>query len=145
MDSTPPSALMPSQSPMADRNLRKAVLAVGDHYWMQPGIRSWKQVTADALALLTELDPYRLAPGLPEGAPTDEYAPEADAIARHLISHEAIEVEQIDAIWLHWFDEPLSHVIGAEPAKDLVARLNRLVRASSPTRTEAKTESKNNG
>ena len=49
---------------------------------MKPGTRSWKQVTAEVQALLSELDPYRLDPGTPDGAPADEYAPEADAIAR---------------------------------------------------------------
>lgn len=95
---------------------------------MRPGTRSWKQVTAEALALISQVDPYRLDPGMPDGAPEDEYAPEANAITRHLHSHGAIELEHVDAIWHDWFGEPLSKVTGAETAESLVARLNQLVR-----------------
>jgi hypothetical protein len=112
---------------------------------MKPGTRSWKQVTAEVLALLSELDPYRLEPGMPEGAPKDEYAPEADAIARHLLSHRAIELEQVDAMWRHWFGESLSQVTGTGAAENLVVHLNQLVRASRSDSTKAMTEGKANG
>lgn len=112
---------------------------------MKPGIRSWKQVTAEVLALLSELDPYRLGPGMPEGAPTDEYAPEADAMARHLLSHQAINLEQVDAIWRHWFGESLSHVTGTGSAEALVVHLNRLSRASRSGDADAMTGNKNIG
>jgi hypothetical protein len=112
---------------------------------MEPGTRSWKQVTAEVLALLSELDPYRLDPGMPEGAPKDEYAPEADAIARHLLSHRAIELEQVDAIWRHWFGESLSQVTGTGSAENLVAHLNRLVRASRSEGPDAMTGDKTHG
>ncbi|MFC4429990.1 hypothetical protein [Citricoccus alkalitolerans] len=95
---------------------------------MEPGTRSWKQVTAGVLALLSEVDPYRLDPGMPEGAPEDEYAPEANAITRHLLSHGTVDVDQVDAIWHDCFDESLSKVTGAEAAENLVSRLNQLVR-----------------
>lgn len=95
---------------------------------MRPGTRSWKQATAGVLALLSEMDPYRLDPGRPEGVSEDEYAPEANAIARHLLSHEVIELKHVDAIWHDWFDESLSNVTGAEAAESLVVRLNQLIR-----------------
>lgn len=95
---------------------------------MKPGTRSRKQVTAGVLALLSGVDPYRLDPGMPEGVPEDEYAPEANAIAQHLLSHRKIELEQADAIWRDWFSESLSKVTGAESADNIVARLNQLVR-----------------
>lgn len=112
---------------------------------MKPGTRSWKQVTAGVLALLSELDPYRLDPGLPEGAPKDEYAPEADAIARHLLGHRAIELKQVDAIWRHWLGESLSQVTGTAATENLVAHLNRLVRASRSDSTNAMTGGRTNG
>lgn len=124
---------------MADRDVCTAAAVVGDDCQVNPGTRSWKQVTAQVLALLNELDPYRLDPGMPEGAPKDEYAPEADALARHLISDRAIELEQVDAIWLYWFGESLSQVIGPESAEELVAGLNRLAQVARPGVAEAMT------
>jgi hypothetical protein len=108
--------------------MRKAALAIRDDGWMKPGTRSWRQVTAGALALLGEADPYRLDPGMPEGAPEDEYAPEANAITRHLLSHRVIELKHVDAMWHDRFGEPLSKVTGAESADNRVARLNHLIR-----------------
>jgi hypothetical protein len=107
---------------------------------MKPGTRSWKRVTTEVLALLSELDPYRLVPGMPEGAPADEYAAEADAIARHLLSDGVIELDQVDAIWRHWFGESLSQVTSAGAAENLVARLNRLVQAARSDGTDTTTE-----
>jgi hypothetical protein len=112
---------------------------------MKPGTWSWKQVTAGVLALLGEMDPYRLDPGTPEGAPADEYAPEADAIARHLLSHRAITLEQVDAIWQDWFGESLSQVTCAGVAENLVVRLNHLVQVSTSEDTNAMTGGKTNG
>lgn len=112
---------------------------------MKPGTRSWKQVTAEVLALLSELDPYRLDPGTPDGAPADEYAPEADAIARHLLSHRAINLEQVDAIWQDWFGESLSQVSGTGAAENLVVRLNQLIQVSRSEDTNAMTGGKTNG
>jgi len=112
---------------------------------MKPGTRSWKQVTAEVLALLSELDPYRLDPGTPDGAPADEYAPEADAIARHLLSHRAINLEQVDAIWQDWFDESLSQISGTGAAENLVVRLNQLIQVSRSEDTNAMTGGKTNG
>ncbi len=102
-------------------------------------------MTAEVLALLSELDPYRLDPGMPEGAPKDEYAPEADAMARHLLSHRAIELDQVDAIWRHWFGESLSQVTGTGAAENLVVHLNRLVQAARPGDAEATTGGKTIG
>ncbi|MFC4554926.1 hypothetical protein [Georgenia faecalis] len=83
--------------------------------------------TPDVLRLLNEVDPYGLAPGLPDGAPDEEYGPEAAEIAQHLTTDGAITAEQIDAIWLHWFDQPLTAVVGPAPTERFVDRLNGLV------------------
>ncbi|WP_336705165.1 hypothetical protein [Micrococcus terreus] len=104
---------------------------------MRHGTRLWKQVTAGVLALLSEMDPYRLDPGTPGGAPKDEYAPEADAIARHLMSHLGINSEQVDAIWQDWFGQSLSQVTGTGAAENLVVRLNQLVQGSTAAGTDA--------
>ncbi|MGW9549653.1 hypothetical protein ACWG8W_01200 [Citricoccus zhacaiensis] len=102
-------------------------------------------MTAEAMVLLSELDPYRLDPGTPDGAPADEYAPEADAIARHLLSHRAIDLEQVDAIWHDWFGESLSQITATGAAENLVAHLNRLVQGSRSASTEAMTGCRANG
>jgi hypothetical protein len=125
---------------MADRDVCTAAVLVGNHWQMKPGTRSWKRVTAEVLALLSELDPYRLDPGMPEGAPADECAAEADAIARHLLFDGPIELDQVDAIWRNWFGESLSQVTSAGAAENLVARLNRLVQAARSDGTDTTTE-----
>lgn len=79
------------------------------------------------LALLNELDPYGLEPGLPDGAPEDEYDLEAAPIAQILTTYGAITVEQVDTIWLKWFSEPLTAAVGPGETKQFVASLNRLV------------------
>ncbi|WP_313815656.1 hypothetical protein [Citricoccus sp.] len=112
---------------------------------MKHGTRSWKQVTAGVLALLSEMDPYRLDPGTLDGAPKNEYAPEADAIARHLLSHRAINFEQVDAIWQDWFGESLSQVTGTGAAENLVVRLNQLVQGSTSAGADAMTGGESHG
>jgi len=93
---------------------------------MREGTRLWKDTIKQVLRLLNELDPYGLEPGLPDGAPADEYDMEAAPIALRLMKDGAITAEQVDAIWLKWFDEPLTEAIGAEPTAQFVTNLNAL-------------------
>lgn len=79
------------------------------------------------LRLVTELDPYFLEPDGPDGVPADEYVLEAVPIA-DLLSHRRITAVQIDAVWLEWFSEPLSAVVGDARMRELVVALNGLVR-----------------
>ena len=79
------------------------------------------------LRLLTELDPYFLEPGGPDGVPADEYNVEAAPIADLLSENGSVTAAQVDGVWLEWFDEPLTHVVGDERMRELVAALNSLV------------------
>ncbi|KAA9148662.1 hypothetical protein F6B41_06030 [Microbacterium lushaniae] len=83
-------------------------------------------MVGDVLDLLNEVDPYGLEPGAEDGAPRDEYAPEAAAIAELLFKGGAVDEGAVDAVWLKWFDEPLSGVIGTGCASEFVARTNAL-------------------
>ncbi|WP_206515535.1 hypothetical protein [Georgenia faecalis] len=83
--------------------------------------------TPDVLRLLNDVDPYGLAPGSPNGAPDDEYSVEAAEIAQHLTTDGAITAERVDGIWLHWFGQPLTAVIGPDATERFVVRLNGLV------------------
>lgn len=104
-----------------------------DHDAMRQGTRLWRRTVKDVVALLNDLDPYELEPGKPDGAPVDEYDLEAAPIALRLLRDGRIDVEQIDAIWLQWFGERLSTVIGPEPMSQLIANLNALVEPRAPS------------
>jgi hypothetical protein len=91
---------------------------------MREDVNLW--TIRQVLALLNKLDPYGLEPGLPDGAPEDEYDLEAAPIAQILINDGPITVEQVDAIWLKWFGEPLAAAVGPGETKQFVASLNRL-------------------
>ncbi|MGC5165839.1 hypothetical protein [Luteimicrobium sp. DT211] len=93
---------------------------------MREDMTLWRTTVKDVLALLNQLDPYGLEPGLPDGAPEDEYEIEAAPIAQRLIKDGAITVERVDAIWLEWFDEPLHQAVGLEAGQQFVASLNGL-------------------
>ena len=75
---------------------------------MRPETRAYNTTLANVLAIVNELDPYGLEPGVPDGAPPDEYDAEARDIVRVLFKVGQITTEQLDAIWCHWFNEPLS-------------------------------------
>lgn len=100
---------------------------------MRFGTRQWEQMNEHVLALLNELDPYGLEPGRPEGAPADEYELEAGPIARNLLADGAIELDTIDEIWHHWFDETLTEAVGTAAAAQLVTELNALVPQAPPS------------
>jgi len=84
------------------------------------------------LALLNDLDPYGLEPGLPDGALADEYDLEAAPIAQILTTYGTVAVEQVDTIWLKWFGQPLTAVVGPGETTQFVASLNRLVEPRAP-------------
>ncbi|MEU2199211.1 hypothetical protein [Isoptericola sp. NPDC019482] len=98
--------------------------------------RQWTSTVSGVVALLNDADPYGLEPGKPGGAPIDEYELEAEPIAKHLFDGGSITVEQVDAIWRHWFSESLSGsgCYGRSATEEFVARLNELVK-STPSQT----------
>ena len=78
-------------------------------------------------AILNEADPCHLHPGEPGHAPIDEYDPEAESISRHLIRAGSIDIEELDGVWMKWFDERLSKSLGTRRTEVLVASLNSLM------------------
>ncbi|MFC4554929.1 hypothetical protein [Georgenia faecalis] len=93
--------------------------------------------TAEVLGLINQLDPYGLEPGHPDGAPDDEYEREGAEIARRLAADGAITTDAIDGIWLRWFDQPLTEVIGADATDRFVARLNALTEPTGAAAPDA--------
>ncbi|MCL6421930.1 hypothetical protein Bequi_00770 [Brachybacterium sp. JHP9] len=76
--------------------------------------------------LLDELDVYGLEPGRPGGFPADEYTPEAQSLADHLLADGRIDLAAVDEIWLRWFSETLTDVAGPERAAEFVEKLSAL-------------------
>lgn len=93
---------------------------------MQSGTRKWKDAVSSVLALLDELDPYGLQPGTAEGAPEGEYELEAGPIVSLLLKNGSVRSDEVDAIWVTWFQEPLSEVIGPEGMSRFCVSLNSL-------------------
>lgn len=87
-----------------------------------------RQAVAQVLAVLTDVDPYGLEPGAPDGAPADEYDIEADDIARILLREGAVTVREVEGIWMHRFSDSLVLHIGVARTAQLVDRLNEAVR-----------------
>lgn len=84
------------------------------------------------LALLNELDPYGLEPGHLDGAPSDEYELEAGPIAQNLLEGGEIDLDTLDEIWHHWFEQTLTEAVGTSDAVRLVENLNALVSQVPP-------------
>lgn len=84
--------------------------------------------TSGALELLTAVDPYGLAPGNDDGAPEDEYAPEARALARILLEHGNITVQEVEGVWSRAFSESLAARLGSSRVAELIRDLNKLRR-----------------
>lgn len=74
-------------------------------------------------ALLTEADPMQLTPGRQRGTPSDEYQPEAEAITEILRAEGAISAARLDVVWQHWFERPLTPLLGAVRVAALAAEL----------------------
>lgn len=64
-----------------------------------------------------------LEPGLPDGAPADEYEPEAADLVRLMATTGALEIDDVRRVWLHWFEEDLSQ-LPDDVADDLIRSLN---------------------
>ena len=64
--------------------------------------------------------------GSPGGTPEDEYTSEAEDIALHLRTHRAISVDDVDAIWQHWFSQPLTEQVDTDKAERFVEELNAI-------------------
>ena len=92
----------------------------------------YELIAAGALALVTELDPYGLEPGTPEGSPHDEYEPEAADLARLLVKNGAVTADDVERVWLHWFSESLVLRRGASRVAQLVEGLNCLMSGARP-------------
>ncbi|WP_424446940.1 hypothetical protein [Microbacterium arborescens] len=85
-----------------------------------------RELVAAVLAVLSELDPYELEPGSPDGPPADEYALEAGPVAELLRRDGEVSRDGLDAIWHRWFGESLSGVVGEQNVARTVDRLNGL-------------------
>ncbi|TQK20865.1 hypothetical protein FBY40_3410 [Microbacterium sp. SLBN-154] len=86
----------------------------------------WKLLNAEVLRFLSELDPYGLTPGAPDGAPADEYDSEATTIASILLKDGTVTAEQLDAVWQKWFGERLTVVVGSKQVNTLISELTSL-------------------
>lgn len=93
---------------------------------MQSSCHRWRSAVAAVIALLNNLDPYGLEPGVEGGAPEDEYETEAHSIATLLLNSGSVSRSQVDGIWREWFQEPLSEVIGVTKVERFCISLNSL-------------------
>ena len=94
---------------------------------MRAESRVHRHITAAVLAVLTEVDPYGLEPGTSDGAPADEYEPEAVDLARLLLRDGVVTVYDVEDVWVRWFSESLVLRLGVDRTARLVDRLNALV------------------
>lgn len=103
-------------------------------YWIDAGPQGRSRVVGDSadplvravLTSLNSLDPHDFEPGSPGGTPEDEYTSEAEDIALHLRTHRAISVDDVDAIWQHWFSQPLTEQVDTDKAERFVEALNTI-------------------
>jgi hypothetical protein len=85
-----------------------------------------RQAVAQVRAVLTDVDPYGLEPGAPEGAPADEYDIEADDIAHILLREGAVTVRDVEGVWMHRFSDSLVLRLGVARTAQLVDRINEV-------------------
>jgi hypothetical protein len=91
------------------------------------GAAAYRETLKGVLAVLTELDPYSLEPGTPQGFPEDEYEMEAADLTRLLLQNGAVTTRDVDDVWTHWFSEPLTPLVGLPRAARFIDSLNELV------------------
>ena len=91
---------------------------------MRPETVAYRRVFAGVLAVLSDVDPYGLEPGAADGAPADEYEPEAGDLTRLLLHDGGVTRDDVDDVWQRWFSESLSLRLGVEGVDRLVERLN---------------------
>ncbi|WP_209560008.1 hypothetical protein [Frigoribacterium sp. PvP032] len=94
---------------------------------MRAGTVTYRQTLAGVLAVLSDVDPYGLEPGSPEGAPSNEYEMEAVDLVRILLKAGAVTTHDVEAVWMRWFSESLVLRLGPLRMAQLIDRLNGLV------------------
>jgi len=94
---------------------------------MRAGTATYRTTLAGVLAVLSDVDPYGLEPGSPEGAPLDEYEMEAVDLVRILLKAGVVTVHDVEAVWMRWFSESLVLRLGPPRMAHLVDCLNALV------------------
>lgn len=85
--------------------------------------RQYRMALRGTLSVLTRFDLMGLEPGLPDGAPADEYSPEAADLVRLMATTGALDIDDVRRVWLHWFEEDLKQLPN-DVANDLVRSLN---------------------
>jgi hypothetical protein len=94
---------------------------------VRAGTVTYRKTLAGVLAVLSDVEPYGLEPGSPEGAPSDEYEMEAVDLVRILGKAGAVTTLDVEAVWLRWFSESLVMRPGPPRMAQLIDRLNGLV------------------
>ncbi|KQS20924.1 hypothetical protein ASG05_14925 [Frigoribacterium sp. Leaf186] len=94
---------------------------------MRAGTATYGKTLAGVLAVLSDVDPYGLEPGQPDGAPSDECEMEAVDLVRILLRADAVTILDVEAVWMRWFSESLVLRLGPPRMAQLVDRLNALV------------------
>ncbi|KQM24977.1 hypothetical protein ASL10_04760 [Frigoribacterium sp. Leaf8] len=89
---------------------------------MRARTATYKTTLAGVLAVLSDVDPYGLEPGSPEGAPLDEYEMEAVDLVRMLLMAGVVTAQDVEAVWMHWFSESLVLRLGPPRMAHLVDR-----------------------
>ena len=97
---------------------------------MRAGTVAYRKTLAGVLAALSDVDPFGLEPGSPDGAPLDEYEMEAVDLVRILLKAGAVTTHDVEAVWMRWFSESLVLRIGPPGMAQLIDRLNALVDAA---------------
>lgn len=88
------------------------------------------QITLRVIFILNRWDPEGLAPGGGDhDVPEDEYELEATDIAATLRATGAINVEQLNAIWQHWFGNKIAT---RRDAQVIASQLSDLVGPGTP-------------
>lgn len=67
-----------------------------------------KDVIAAVADVVNALDPIRL---LALGAPPGEYSPEIEDLAALVMRAGSFDSAAVDAVWVHWFSEPLDSAV----------------------------------
>jgi len=94
---------------------------------MRAGTVTYRKTLAGVLAVLSDVDPYGLESGSPDGAPSDEYEMEAVDLVRILLKAGVVAAQDVEAVWMRWFSESLVLRLGPPRMAQLVDRLNALV------------------
>lgn len=94
---------------------------------MRAGTAAYRKTLAGVLAVLSDVDPYGLEPGQPNGAPSDEYEMEAVDLVRVLCKAGAVRTHDVEGVCMRWFSESLVPRIGPPRMAQLIDRSNALV------------------